>query len=88
MKSPKKEKILSRASKSLTYLDIFGIPNRLYLKGEEDYRTRFGGLLTLAAAAIVIILSIQEIEAVTKNEKKIFNIGTSRLEETGTLELN
>ena len=84
----KPSKALTLTSHYLSSIDIFGIPNRLYNRGKENYTTPFGGFLTLLTVLLVIILAVEEIEAVMDNQKMTFNIGRNPLTETGSIHLD
>jgi hypothetical protein len=43
------------------YLDIFGIPNRLYFDEEYTYRTPIGATIAIFLTFLLILLSVGEV---------------------------
>ena len=56
--------------------DIFGVPVSLNFKGEETFKTTFGGLITLICIVISVNLMISEVRTMITRDNTVINTST------------
>jgi len=79
MKKSKKSGFKNKLYDSLILVDAFGIPNRLYNKGKEKYKTSVGGCITLVTVVIVLLLCIPEIVTILTYDSYTFSASNEYL---------
>ena len=57
----------------LTALDIFGHNVGVQYRGQETYKTKFGGLLTLATYVLVLIQTANLIDSFVNHTEQVEN---------------